>query len=90
MKTLIAIPARYDSTRLPGKPLLDIGGEPMIVRVWKKCRMVHEAERVIVATDDARIQEALEKEGGEVVMTSSDHRSGTDRIAEAVRKVCYA
>ena len=52
MRTIIAIPARYGSSRLHGKPLLDIGGEPMIVRVWKRCRLVAEAERVVVATDD--------------------------------------
>lgn len=84
MRTLIVIPARFDSKRLPGKPLLDIGGEPMIVRVWKRCRMVPEAHGVVVATDDGRIRDVMEKEGGEVVMTSAEHRSGTDRIAEAV------
>jgi 3-deoxy-manno-octulosonate cytidylyltransferase (CMP-KDO synthetase) len=87
MNALIAIPARFGSTRLPGKPLLDIGGEPMIVRVWRRCLLVDEVERVIVATDDGRIREALEKEGGEVVMTSADHCSGTDRVAEAVAPI---
>ena len=83
MKSVIIIPARYDATRLPGKPLLDIGGEPMVVGVWRRCGLVPEADGVIVATDDDRIRKAVVDAGGEAVMTSPGHRSGTDRIAEA-------
>jgi 3-deoxy-manno-octulosonate cytidylyltransferase (CMP-KDO synthetase) len=83
VRTVIVIPARYGATRLPGKPLLDVGGEPMIVRVWRRCCLVPEAERIVVATDDARIHKAVTDAGGEAVMTSPGHRSGTDRIAEA-------
>ena len=85
MRTVIVIPARYGATRLPGKPLLDVGGEPMIVRVWRRCCLVPEAERVVVATDDARIHKAVTDAGGEAVMTSPGLRSGTDRIAEAAK-----
>ncbi len=87
LKALIAIPARYGSTRLPGKPLLEIGGEPMVVRVWRRCLGVRGAERVLVATDDRRIVEALREKGAEVVMTSPGLATGTDRVAEAVRGV---
>jgi 3-deoxy-manno-octulosonate cytidylyltransferase (CMP-KDO synthetase) len=78
----VIIPARYASTRLPGKPLLDIGGKPMLQHVCERAQESG-ASRVIVATDDVRIQEAVEAFGGEVVMTSAEHRSGTDRLAEA-------
>jgi 3-deoxy-manno-octulosonate cytidylyltransferase (CMP-KDO synthetase) len=84
LRTLIAIPARYDSTRLPGKPLLEIGGLPMIVRVWRRCCEVRGVERVLVATESGRIRDVLEEAGAEVRMTSPEHRTGTDRIAEAV------
>ena len=82
---LIVIPARYASTRLPGKPLLDETGVPLVVHVLERARRARRAERVVVATDDPRILEAVRAAGGEAVMTSSDHRSGTDRVAEAVR-----
>ncbi len=78
----IIIPARYASSRLPGKPLLDIGGKPMLQHVLERCNQ-SAAESVIVATDDDRIADAVIGFGGEVVMTSPDHRSGSDRIAEA-------
>ncbi|WP_423909148.1 3-deoxy-manno-octulosonate cytidylyltransferase [Candidatus Spongiihabitans sp.] len=78
----IIIPARYASSRLPGKPLLDIGGKPMLQHVLERCNQ-SAAESVIVATDDDRIADAVTGFGGEVVMTSPDHRSGSDRIAEA-------
>ena len=84
-KTVIVIPARYGSVRLPGKPLLPIGGEPMVVRVWRKCRLVSGVDRVLVATDDERIRDAVRSAGGEAVMTSASHSSGTDRVAEAVK-----
>ena len=79
----IIIPARYASTRLPGKPLLDIAGQPMIARVLD-CARASGAQRVVVATDDERIRAAVTASGGEVVMTRPDHPSGTDRLAEAI------
>ncbi len=82
--TVIVIPARFGSVRLPGKPLLLIGGEPMVVRVWRRCRLASDVERVLVATDDERIRDAVRRAGGEAVMTSGSHCSGTDRVAEAV------
>ncbi|QNI02676.1 3-deoxy-manno-octulosonate cytidylyltransferase [Halomonas sp. SH5A2] len=77
----VVIPARYGSSRLPGKPLLDIAGEPMIAHVWRRACQSR-ASRVVVATDDARIQAAMAPYGAEVVMTREDHASGTDRLAE--------
>ncbi len=82
MRALALIPARYASTRFPGKPLADIGGQTMIQRVVGQARQSSVA-RVVVATDDARIADHIRSFGGEVVMTRADHPSGTDRIAEA-------
>lgn len=79
----VVIPARYGSTRLPGKPLADIGGEPMILHVWRRACEAG-AARVIIATDDPRIRAACEPVA-EVIMTSADHASGTDRINEIVK-----
>lgn len=79
----IIIPARYASTRLPGKPLLDIAGLPMIARVVD-CARASGARRVVVATDDERIRAAVVAHGAEVVMTQVNHVSGTDRLAEAI------
>ncbi|HNX65745.1 MAG TPA: 3-deoxy-manno-octulosonate cytidylyltransferase [Bacteroidales bacterium] len=79
------IPARYSSTRFPGKPLAIIGGRTMIERVYNQAAQV--IERVYVATDDERIFNAVTSFGGKAVMTSSSHRSGTDRIAEAAGKI---
>lgn len=76
------IPARFGSTRLPGKALADIHGKPMIQHVYERAGQAKEIERVIVATDDERIYQAVMGFGGEVVMTSPDHVSGTDRVAE--------
>lgn len=76
------VPARYESTRLPGKPLALIDGKPMIRHVYERARAVALVERVLVATDDARIADAVRGFGGDVVMTSAAHQSGTDRIAE--------
>ena len=77
----VVIPARYQSTRLPGKPLQMIAGKPMIQHVWEQaCKS--SAARVVVATDDARIESACQAFGAEVVMTKADHESGTDRLAE--------
>jgi len=76
------VPARYESTRLPGKPLALIDGKPMIRHVYERTRAVDLVERVLVATDDARIADVVRGFGGDVVMTSAAHQSGTDRIAE--------
>lgn len=84
--TLILIPARMGSTRLPGKPLADIGGKPMIVRVWE-CALAAGIGRAVVATDSAEVLAAVEAHGGEAVMTREDHQSGSDRIWEAVTKI---
>jgi len=78
----VLIPARYASTRLPGKPLADVAGKPMIVRVAERAR-ASGAARVVVATDDARIRDAVESHGFEGVITRADHPTGTDRLAEA-------
>jgi 3-deoxy-manno-octulosonate cytidylyltransferase (CMP-KDO synthetase) len=76
------IPARYAATRLPGKPLVEIAGKPMIQRVWEQVRQAKNISRVVVATDDDRIRSVVEKFGGEAIMTRTDHATGTDRIAE--------
>lgn len=84
-KIAAIIPSRYGSTRFPGKPLADIGGKPMIQRVYEQASKV--LETVFVATDDERIFKAVKAFGGHVVMTSVDHQSGTDRCAEALQHV---
>ncbi len=78
------IPARYGSTRFPGKPLVDLLGKPMIQHVVEKCERSHYLNQVIVATDDERIAQVVTDFGGEVLMTSSNHNSGTERCAECV------
>lgn len=83
---LIVIPARMQASRLPGKPLADICGEPMIIHVWRRARE-SEMGQVVVATDSADIMGAVEASGGEAVMTRVDHESGTDRVFEAVQAV---
>ena len=85
-RTLIVIPARMQASRLPNKPLADIGGTPMIVHVWRRA-MEACAGRVAVATDDATVQAAVRAAGGEAVLTRSDHVSGTDRVFEAVSQL---
>ena len=82
MQTAAIIPSRYASTRLPGKPLLDIAGKPMIQRVYEAAARAKLVDRVIVATDDLRIVEAVTLFGGLAELTSPRHRSGTDRVAE--------
>lgn len=83
---IAVVPARYGSTRLPGKPLLDIAGEPMVAHVWRRaCQS--QARRVVVATDDARIRDAMLPYGAEVVLTRADHPSGTDRLAEVAERL---
>jgi 3-deoxy-manno-octulosonate cytidylyltransferase (CMP-KDO synthetase) len=81
------IPARYGSTRLPGKPLAEIGGKPMIEHVYRSASKAKVLDRLIVATDDRRIEAAVKKFGGEVMMTSPKHASGTDRLAEVAQRV---
>lgn len=85
----VVIPARYQSTRLPGKPLLDIAGKSMIQRVYENAKRSN-ARDVIVATDDQRIVDAVLKFGGEVMLTDSKHQSGTDRIQEVAKRKLYA
>lgn len=80
---VVIIPARYASTRLPGKPLLELGGQPLVYWAYKQA-CLSAASRVVVATDDLRIKAACEAFGAEVVMTRDDHISGTDRLAEVV------
>ena len=82
-RTLVAIPARWGSTRFPGKPLHLIAGKPLVQHVWERCQDCREVDDIIIATDDERIVEAGEAFGARVVMTSPEHPSGTDRIAEA-------
>lgn len=86
-RAIAIIPARYDSVRLPGKALLEIAGKPMICWVVDRVRGARSIERVIVATDDDRVFQAVEACGGEAVMTSSSHASGTDRIAEVATSI---
>lgn len=85
MKFIAIIPARYASTRFPGKPLAMLGGKPVIQRVYEQAIAV--LGEAYVATDDERIFQAVEAFGGRAVMTRSDHRSGTDRIEEAAEKI---
>ncbi|HQQ62403.1 MAG TPA: 3-deoxy-manno-octulosonate cytidylyltransferase [Pseudomonadales bacterium] len=85
MSFVVVIPARYASTRLPGKPLLDIAGKPMVQHVWERARASH-AEQVIVATDDSRIADVVRGFGGEIAMTRTDHPSGTDRLQEVAEQ----
>ncbi|WP_375738455.1 3-deoxy-manno-octulosonate cytidylyltransferase [Pseudomonas boanensis] len=82
----VVIPARFASTRLPGKPLQDIAGKPMIQHVWEQARRSG-AQRVVVATDDARIVDACQTFGAEVLLTRADHNSGTDRLAEVATQL---
>ena len=79
---VVVIPARYGSTRLPGKPLVALAGKPMIQRVYERVKLARQVDRVIVATDDERIRKAVEDFGGEARMTRTDHRTGTERVAE--------
>ncbi|MEQ6918299.1 3-deoxy-manno-octulosonate cytidylyltransferase [Halomonas aquatica] len=83
---IAVIPARHASSRLPGKPLAEIAGEPMVAHVWRRAGESG-ASRVVVATDDERIRDALVPIGAEVVMTRADHPSGTDRLAEVAERL---
>ncbi|GHB08057.1 3-deoxy-manno-octulosonate cytidylyltransferase [Salinicola rhizosphaerae] len=86
---VVVIPARYGSSRLPGKPLMEIGGLPMVQHVWARANESG-ASRVVIATDDPRIEQAAARFGAEVVMTRDDHPSGTDRLAEVAAKLSLA
>ncbi len=87
MNAVAIIPSRFGSTRFEGKPLVPICGKPMIQHVYEAARRSVHIDQVVVATDDSRIFSAVEKFGGQVVMTSQAHRSGTDRVAEAAEKL---
>jgi 3-deoxy-manno-octulosonate cytidylyltransferase (CMP-KDO synthetase) len=87
LRILGIIPARYASSRLPGKPLVDIAGRSMVMRVWDQARQAHSLSDVVVATDDERILDHVHGLGGLAVMTSPDHPSGTDRCHEALMKM---
>lgn len=82
-RIIVIIPSRYASTRLPGKPLADLAGQPMIVRVMQRAQQADGVDQVLVACDDVRIQEAVTAGGGQAVLTDGAHQSGTDRIAQA-------
>ena len=86
MKAIAVIPARYASTRLPGKPLVALAGKPMIQHVWERVRRAEKLSGVVVATDDERIVRAVQEFGGDAVMTRADHRSGTERVAEVAAR----
>lgn len=85
----VVIPARYGSSRLPAKPLLDIAGQPMVAHVYQRA-LLSQAQQVVIATDDERIYRAAEQLGATVVMTSTEHPSGTDRLQEVAQKMGWA
>jgi len=87
MSYAIVIPARYKSSRLEGKPLVDLNGVPMIIRTYRQCLKASPSEFVYVATDNELIKEACKKEGAQVIMTSSNCLTGTDRVAEVSEKI---
>src|ERR1700722_2547830 len=86
-KVLIVIPARYAAARFPGKPLAEIADKPMIQDVFEGAKGSKHAKRILVATEDERIKVAVEKAGGEAILTRADHRTGTDRVAEVAAHV---
>jgi 3-deoxy-manno-octulosonate cytidylyltransferase (CMP-KDO synthetase) len=87
MNYSIIIPARYESTRLPGKPLVDIAGKPMIIRTWEQCVKAASPEDIYVATDDERVESVCKAHGAQVIMTSVDCLTGTDRVAECAESL---
>lgn len=89
MSFIVIIPARFASSRLPGKPLADINGKPMVIHVMERA-MESGADRVIVATDHPDVFKAVEAAGGEVCMTRADHQSGTERLAEVIEKYGFS
>lgn len=84
---VVMIPARYESTRLPGKPLIPLCGVPMVVRTWRQCTQVVPQDKAYVATDDQRIKQVCDAYGIQVLMTGSDCLTGTDRLAEAACQI---
>ena len=86
---IVVIPARYQSSRLPGKVLADIAGRPMIEHVYRRAQAAESVDSVLVATDDTRIQDAVTKFGGQALLTVGNHPSGTDRLAEATRDLTF-
>lgn len=90
IRILGILPARWASTRFPGKPLHLIAGKPLIQHVWERCLTCSKLDALLVATDDPRIRDAVLAFGGQVIMTSPDHPTGTDRIAEAARSMPQA
>jgi 3-deoxy-manno-octulosonate cytidylyltransferase (CMP-KDO synthetase) len=86
-ETAIVIPTRYESKRFPGKALVKMGEKPLIQYVYERAQEVRGARQVLVATDDERIKKAVEEFGGQVVMTSTDHKCGTERVAEAAESL---
>jgi 3-deoxy-manno-octulosonate cytidylyltransferase (CMP-KDO synthetase) len=85
MKTVGIIPARWASTRFPGKPLFPIAGKPLLQHVWERCRSARSLDAVVIATDDMRIATAAFEWGAQIALTARHHQSGTDRIAEVAR-----
>ena len=90
MKTLAVIPARLGATRLPRKPLRLLGGRPLVVRVWERIAAMEVAERCVIATDSEEVASAARQNGAEAVLTSANHPSGTDRVAEVASRPEYA
>ena len=88
-EAIAIIPARYDSKRFPGKVLADLCGKPVIQHVYERVTLSKSLTGIYIATDDARIREAVNGFGGNVIMTSPDHESGTDRVAEAAKSIGY-
>jgi len=86
-KAIAIIPARYNSSRLPGKPLISIKGKPLIQRVYEKASKSRLLDRVLIATDSQEVKDLMENLGAEVKLTSRRHRTGSDRVAEAVRNI---
>src|SRR5918911_69115 len=89
MRTLAVIPARLGASRLPRKPLRLLGGAPLVLRVWERVSALRVAERCVVATDSPEVASAVERAGAECVLTSPEHPSGTDRVAEVAAAPAY-
>jgi 3-deoxy-manno-octulosonate cytidylyltransferase (CMP-KDO synthetase) len=87
MESAVVIPARYNSTRFPGKPLANLLGKPLIQHVYERAKKAKKIKTIIVATDDERIEKAVKSFGGDVIMTSPNHLSGSDRISEVASKL---
>jgi 3-deoxy-D-manno-octulosonate cytidylyltransferase len=87
LRCVVVIPARYRSTRLPGKPLADLHGKPMVQHVYERALQVRGVAAVLVATDDQRVADAVSGFGGRFILTSPDHMSGTDRLTEVMQSV---